>query len=203
MADIEVGTPVLDQDYIELALSLPCIRLAIMGIDPYPTRPTGIAFCRRTWKEMLSRASAGLFVLESLGVDVYEVSDETGSYRTPRDYFIYLAEEHGIVFINASNHFARARLNKDTEAYFMEAGLCNLLIIEQAQVTLLCGDIPQKLYGAADKTVACLHPSQNWPEFRRHWLETWAPNRLKKQFRLDLDRSGSVYRMIDMERHLP
>ena len=120
----------LPNDYLNTVNKKSNLTLVIVGKDPFPSSPTGIPFCKETWKEQLRPNNSGLYVLKSIGIDVQNA--ET-SYLEPSSLFHDLVSQ-GIVFLNCSYHFLNTTgLPKKYHAYVDQALTINESITDVTQ----------------------------------------------------------------------
>ena len=128
----------LPEEYYNILTKLSEIKLIIMGKDPYPDAPTGIPFCKDTWAQMFQNNCSGRYVLSALGYESKKSLER--KYSRPTDFFKYLAEKKGIVFLNISYHYiGGSLLKKDHEGYINDAWDTNKFIMQKAKSVVVCG----------------------------------------------------------------
>lgn len=174
----------LPPNYIDVVARRKRFHLVIVGKDPFPTAPTGIPFCKPSWHEQNKRNGSGVFVLESIGVDV---SAAMRAHTEPADLFCSLAAQ-GIIFLNCSYHFLATRgLPKKDYTYVDMALNVNEPIIRNAENVVLCGQskILQEKLDTFDRFHKVVHPD---PRNRRRaeWQDFWEKNKLQQHFDLHL-----------------
>lgn len=167
------------------------LELTIMGKDPYPGARTHIPFCKPDWAAMEEHTCSGLFVLQSLGIDLARTK---ARHSLPEDLFVWLVEEHGIAFLNLSYHFLGevARKGKH-QAELRAAELRNRTALGASKNVLLLGEAAKhRWYGV--RPAHCLnvvHPDNRnritrCTKTRQAWASWWAPHQLAARFNLKI-----------------
>lgn len=165
------------------------VRLVIMGKDPYPTRATGIPFCKADWTQQSEVNNSGNYVLRSLGIDIGVAENQ---FPRPQDLFESLRDE-GIIFLNASYVFIGAPLRRKHHlAHMQRAFFLNQRFIESADNTILCGEAKKCHWVTSlnmSRAVEVVHPdlrNRNNPKTRERWSQWWSPCAIAKRFNLTL-----------------
>jgi len=150
-------------EYNTVVNGLQNIELLIVGQDPYKVRATGIAFCKPTWLELLDDQYSALTLFCSLGVHLKNAFQDVDHYPTPKEFFIWLAEEHKIVFVNAHN--SNKRRVMESQKW-----------LKKAKYSILLGYEAQKLHKNEDgKNFHIIHPSQyNKNVNHDDWISVWS-----------------------------
>lgn len=174
----------LPQSYIDILQTRKHFSLVIVGKDPFPTAPTGVPFCKPSWNEQNKRNGSGIFVLESIGIDVASAME---AYSVPVGLFYSLAIQ-GVVFLNCSYHFLETDgLPKKDYKYVESALITNEPVIRNADNVILCGEskiLSEKIDGI-DFFLPVVHPD---PRNRKkdEWAEIWGKDKLTERFNLNL-----------------
>ena len=179
----------MDNNYRNLISSLPAIRVAIVGKDPFPTNPTGVPFCKPTWSEQLEVNSSGFYMLNSIGIS------ETirASFPLPIDCFNFLAS-NGVVFLNLSYDFIGVTMRKGLHQNQMhQAFQINRPIMQMAEVLLLCGEAKKNRWNdfVHPNSMEVVHPDyrnsfSRYQSVRDQWNENWGINNaLNRKLNLD------------------
>lgn len=179
--------------YLEKANSMTSFKAAIVGQDPYPSNPSGIPFCKRTFNELFERTEnsrcCGQDVLFSLGFREEVVRRR---FEKPTDVFYDLLEK-GMVVLNISYELLDAPYVKDqtTEDFrkkmfavnkdkIDQAHTYNQPILEKAEKIFLLGDfrtapIFENYYAGLSATEVLIHPSGNnlKGNTKEKWKATW------------------------------
>ena len=162
------------------------ILLAIVGKDLFPDSPTPVPFCKRTWKEQCKPTCSGLYVLESLGVDIDAAMK---CYANPDELFAAL-REGGIVFLNTSYKFLgkekKIRKKEHLEILRRDYSV-NEPFLRRAKYVVLCGEAEKICWlpEAFAKGLPIVHPDKRNQRFES-WREHWAPGALARRFQLCL-----------------
>lgn len=168
--------------YYSKARCMESIQLLIVGQDPYPTNPNGVAFCKNSYYELFQEDCSGGIVLKSLGLDK-EKSREV-SRKNPKNLFYKLLTSHGICFINVFNKTSDQLSVEDTKAAAEEARDFNMPIIEKSKTIVLLGkgrtrSTFEKYYPSMQYHHVLIHPS---PKAKvgseEEWTETWETQKL-------------------------
>lgn len=122
------------------------IKLLVVGLAPYEERATGIAFCKPTWFELLDNKYSALPVFCSLGIKLGNAVYDVEQYPTPDKFFIKLARDYRVVFVNACD--ARNHRNVNSKTW-----------LNKAEYSILCGCEAQKLSPADTTHFHVFHPS--------------------------------------------
>ncbi len=151
-----------DSDYNSIVNGLQEIELLIVGQDPYKNRATGIAFCKPTWLELLDDQYSALTLFCSLGINVKKASFDASRFPTPKEFFIWLAENFKVIFVNAHN--SNGRRVRESKIW-----------LKKAKYSLLLGYESQKLHkNEDDKNFHIIHPSQyNENVNYADWCSAW------------------------------
>jgi hypothetical protein len=174
----------LPQKYKEALDSKDLFRLTIVGKDPYPQKAVGIPFCKPSWESMCDKRISGLFVLQSLGLDIKKARAE---FYSPVEFFIYLVREKGIAFLNRSYHYLGGAVLKKHDPQLEDAEKINQKYLQKSQNTVLCGRWQEKHRHQKDfdNLNYAIHPDiRNRNLNRASWSEWWSEGALKKKFRL-------------------
>lgn len=163
----------IEQAYCQSVQSCQKIILLIVGNDKYKTDPCGIAFCKRTWKELLNARVSGRYLLCAIGVNFQNIIDR---YNNPITLFCEMAKK-GIVFINQEDFEFTNQLLEIIEVKGMP------------RITLLCGvpaiqsyiKITQKLHIVEMcRVIPTIHPdienansSENFKLFEKKRKDAW------------------------------
>jgi hypothetical protein len=174
----------LPPEYLDIVDKGNCFNLVIVGKDPFPSSPTGIPFCKESWKEQLKDNNSGLHVLKSIGIDTLNAKD---NYPKPSNLFHELADQ-GIVFLNCSYHYlGTSGLPKKDHIYVDQALSVNEPIIRKAASVLLCGEakvLEEKIKGVTN-FYKVVHPDiQNRTLKKEDWHKWWADSVIKQRFNL-------------------
>ncbi|HYD94740.1 MAG TPA: hypothetical protein VEC01_05390 [Noviherbaspirillum sp.] len=175
--------PQLDPAYARILRRRGRIHLAIVGIDWFPTGATRIPFCKRTWAEQRKRNGAGFTVLDALGIDMMRAQD---LFDTPRELFLFLAEQYGIVFLNAAYTYVGGKRTAHTLSVFLRARVINLPVFAKARHILLCGNPAHREYGHLSRTTCVLHPAAKRPAFKARWSAHWSSHAIARQLSLKI-----------------
>lgn len=158
-------------DYTSVVNDLQNIELLIVGQDPYRTRATGIAFCKPTWHELLDDQYCALTLFCSLGINLKKASFDVSRFPTPKEFFIWLAGEHRVVFVNALIKKTKKRENDihNTNAQTW---------LNKAKYSILCGKNSQTSSRVNEDAnhIYVDHPSglnRLNPLTSSKWLSTW------------------------------
>jgi len=181
----------LPKEYINALNSRNGYCLAIMGKDPYPTGAMGIPFCKSNWDEFCSKNVSGLDVLKSLGVNIKVVRCQ---FKSPSEYFIYLAKEKGIIFLNLSYYFLDSACRKSTHSSeLQEAESINKNYLYNSQNIILCGEANKiRWYKSSYKNLhSVVHPDNRckispYENIRNEWYEWWSEDSLKNKFKIEI-----------------
>ena len=160
-----------------------------MGKDPFPMDPIGIPFCKPDWDLQDDDLCSGHHVLASLGVDMMAVR---GVFAVPADYFQYLANARGIVFLNLSYHFLDGPCRKGRHrAELIQAATINNPVLSKSRRIILCGEASKyRWYG--DKPPHAhevVHPDvrcriSRFSNVADQWREWWSVNAIAQRFRV-------------------
>jgi len=163
--------------------------LAIMGKDPYPTDAVGIPFCKPTWGTFCVDGVSGLDVFRSLGVDVEKARKK---YKEPCDFFIYLAVEKGIIFLNLSYHYLASKCRKNShDMQLKSAERINRQYLLASKNIVLCGEADkirwyqndyQNLHKAVHPDTRC--KISRFEKVGDCWQKWWSENALKIRFKI-------------------
>jgi hypothetical protein len=150
-----------DDDYNAVVNNLQEIELLIVGQNPYKIRATGIAFCKPTWFELLDNKYSALSVFCGLGIKLGNAAYDEEHYPTPNKFFIDLAQDYRLVFVNACD--AQKHRNKISKKW-----------LNKAKYSILCGSEAQKLSLADTTHFYVVHPS-SYNENVNHveWENAW------------------------------
>lgn len=168
--------------------SLARIRLVIMGKDPYPSNPVGIPFCKETWKEQTKGNCSGLFVLQSLSIDI---DKSKAKYGSPKELFVALAGR-GVVFLNVSYHFIGKPISRNMHmAQLKGAAKVNDAYLKKARNIVLCGEARKcGWFGQVpENALSVVHPdirNKNKSSRRKQWMEWWDKDAISTRFNLGL-----------------
>lgn len=95
----------MDKDYLDVINGLDSIKLCVIGQDPYPKDPVGIPFCKESFENgIYVKSFSAIKVLDSLGYteDKIQKIKQSKHWIKGQEFFIWLAKEQGIVFLNLS-----------------------------------------------------------------------------------------------------
>jgi len=177
----------LPPDYLRRLRACARPRILISGKDPFPTNPTGIPFCKGSWREQFHHTCSGGVVLQGLGFSQATLQE---LFDTPADFFMRLAD-FGIGFINLSYHFLDgiARRVKDAP-YLKAAAAINKPLLAKAERVLLCGEAANMHWYAGKRPhdlIVC-HPDrrnairEDADAVRADWQANWAPGKLAQVY---------------------
>ena len=148
-------------EYNKIVNEFDSIKLLIVGESPYEERATGIAFCKPTWFELLDNKYSALPVFCSLGIKLGNAAYDVEQYPSPDKFFIKLAQNYGVVFVNACN--AQKHRNEISKTW-----------LSKANYSILCGCKAQKLSSADATHFHVIHPSSyNENVNRTEWENAW------------------------------
>ena len=178
----------LPTEYVEALDSNETFCLIIMGKDPYPKEAVGIPFCKPSWDSMCDKRISGLFVLQSIGLDIKKARN---GFKVPADYFVYLAKEKGIAFLNLSYHYLNDSVRKKHYVQLQSAEKVNKKYLFRSKATVLCGEAKKIIWYEGDYPSLhyAVHPSRQCnihknQKVRDSWSEWWSDGALKKKFQL-------------------
>lgn len=180
----------LPKEYTDVIDSLKSYDIAIVGKDPYPTDPIGIPFCKSNWNDLFANNSSGKNVLISLGVNIEEVALQ----YTPIEYFLYLAKEKRIIFLNLSYHFLDGACRKSKHVEYLKiAENINQKYLLKSKIIILCGEAKKiKWYsGTYNNMSRTVYPDNRckiskYNFVKEEWKQRWTKNSLKNEFKLDM-----------------
>lgn len=168
------------------------VQLAIVGKDPFPTKPNGIPFCKSSWDEQFADNCSGGHVLLSLGIR-QSVRD---CFDNPTECFINL-RDHGVVFLNASYRFVGAPLTKKRNMIDLtEAYQRNKEVLTNAEVVLYCGEASKVRWVASidrQGSYCIVHPdvrNRANPLTKCRWQEWWSEGAVCRNIGLTIPSSG-------------
>lgn len=181
----------LPTEYLSILHAKREFELAIMGKDPFPMDPIGIPFCKPNWELQNDDLCSGHHVLASLGVNMMAVR---GAFTVPADYFQYLANVKGIVFLNLSYHFLDGPCRKGRHrAELIQAATVNNPILSKSRRVILCGEASKYCwYGNkpphAHKVV---HPDvrcriSRFSNVADQWRAWWSVNAIAHRFKVTI-----------------
>lgn len=176
-------------DYLNYLPKVDEIKAVIIGQDPYPKDPTGIAFCKPKISDIFREYCSGKYVLNSLGLTEKLVLENKELFKTPKDIFYYLFD-NGVVLINISNHILKGefitgqsksefnrKLFENNKDYILEAKEYNEHFIKKAEKIFLLGrwktqPIFEKFYPEYLANKVLIHPS-NYNTKNSDKIEEW------------------------------
>lgn len=181
----------LPEEYINALNSRNEYCLAIMGKDPYPTGAMGIPFCKSNWVEFCGKNVSGLDVFKSLGINIKVVRSQ---FKSPSEYFIHLAEEKGIIFLNLSYYFLNSACRQRTHSNeLQESENINKNYLHKSQNIILCGEAKKIRWykDSYNNTHIAVHPDKRCKisqdeKTRNGWSEWWSENSLKDKFKIQI-----------------
>lgn len=148
-------------EYNRIVNEFDSIKLLVVGESPYEVRATGIAFCKPTWFELLDDKYSALPVFCSLGIKLGNAAYDVEQYPTPDKFFIKLARDYSVVFVNASDALKHRNVISKTW-------------LNKAKYSILCGYEAKKLSAADATHFHVIHPSSyNENVNRAEWENTW------------------------------
>lgn len=158
-------------DYISVVNSLQNIKLLVVGQDPYKIRATGIAFCKPTWLEYLDDQYSALTLFCSLGINLKKAFYDVSHFPTPKEFFIWLAEKHKVVFVNALIKKANKRKNDISDPN-------TPIWLNKADYSILCGKVAQSILTKKEDLshIYVDHPSglnRTNPHTSSSWFQFW------------------------------
>ena len=169
--------------YYSQARNLEKIDFLIIGQDPYPTNPNGVAFCKNSHYELFQENCSDGLVINSLGYSKEQIRAE---YKNPKVLFYDLLVSKGICFVNINNrefkHLSIEEVIKSTK----ETRDFNIDLVEKSNHIILLGKGKTKhyfteLYGAHKYDHVLIHPSFNAKNnHEKEWTETWNSNKLEE-----------------------
>lgn len=177
----------LPTEYINALNLRESYSLVIMGKDPYPTGAVGIPFCKSSWDSFCVEGVSGLYVFRSLGINVNEIRR---SFCNPREFFIYLARNKGIVFLNLSYHFLDGVCRKKKHhSQLLSAEVINQKYLQASRNTVLCGEANKIRWykNSYNNLHEAVHPDarckiSKHEDVRDDWYKWWSENALKERF---------------------
>ena len=169
--------------YYSQARSLETIDFLIIGQDPYPTNPNGVAFCKNSHYELFQGNCSGGLVINSLGYSKKQARQE---YKNPKVLFYDLLVSKGICFTNINNkEFNKLSIEEIIEST-EETRDFNIELVEKAKCIILLGKGKtrhyfKELYTEREYNHLLIHPSFNAKENNeQEWTETWCTNKLEQ-----------------------
>lgn len=179
----------LPEEYINALGTKEEYCLTIMGKDPYPRGATGIPFCKPDWDTFCAYGVSGLSVFRSLGVDIRSVRSK---FNQPSDYFIYLVQEKGVVFLNLSYHFLAGRCGKKKHSeQLRNAEEINRQYLHKSKNIILCGEANKiRWYEDTYNDIhSVVHPDirnkySSYESVKNCWLDYWRDTALKEKYNI-------------------
>lgn len=195
------------KDYQELSKSINRFKAVIIGQDPYPLNPSGVAFCKNSFSELFKNTSqyrcCGQFLLYSLGLSKKTIEKHSDTFKRPIDVFNYLLE-NGIAILNSSyqlldapfidgqptQEFNKKLLRNNKEA-IIEAYNYNLPFLEKTDKIILLGKLRTEpifkhYYNKFSSEEILIHPSyynSQKVEAIEEWDSIWNTKYLLKKIR--------------------
>lgn len=114
--------------------------ILLLGQDPYPKKPTSIAFCKEEKVDLFAGDCCGKTLLEGLGFS----EDDFDQLESGYDIFFYLLRAHAIVFSNASSKPLENKKVATLATAFEESRERNVPLIERAVHIVTLGDVAWK-----------------------------------------------------------
>ena len=170
--------------YYTQAKRLKKIDFLIIGQDPYPSKPNGVAFCKDWGYELFQEDCAGGVVLNSLGLN-REMAKAAG-LKNPKEIFLFLLNEKGICFLNISNKRFSDLAYDQVDSSLRETRDFNLPFVEKAKRIILLGKSKTQKYFSQyypefSPDHIFIHPSLVAKEAdEEEWLGVWGGNTLEK-----------------------
>ena len=167
--------------YYKKAKNLSEIKVLIVGQDPYPTSPNGVAFCKDSYYELYQEGCSGGTVLKSLGLTKEKA--RLISRKNPKNLFYELLTSCGICFINVFNTVYDQIPIEQIDKAACDARERNLLLAEKANIIIILGkgktrSTFEEYYPEVKYNYCLIHPSlKNKDE--QEWKETWDTNYLE------------------------
>jgi len=166
------------------SINLDRVQMVILGKDAYPTDPTGVAFCKPTWKALTDGNCSGLYVLQALGVDL-AAEEQRQPEQLPPNLFERLGGA-GVAFLNASyspavgGRFTR----RDDLSALAEAYDLNRPILSVAKSVIRCGEAKLMDWVAEEDSAKIywdvVHPAKRNSSnkyIKKDWSEIWGTPR--------------------------
>jgi len=169
--------------YHSQARSMESIDFIIIGQDPYPTNPNGVAFCKNSHYEFFQENCSGGLVLKSLGFSKADIRRE---FKNPKVLFYDLLITKGICFLNINNSLFRNLSIEEVITSTKETRDFNIDLVNKSNYTILLGKGKTKhyfteLYGDNKPDHVLIHPSFNAKNnYEKEWSETWESNTLER-----------------------
>lgn len=181
----------MDQEYLNRLNQQNHFNLVIMGKDPFPTNPTGIPFCKSTWREQLSQNSSGYHVLNSIGINFDGIEIR---FDRPRDLFMVLAE-NGIAFLNLSYQLIGGKIRKHKHRTPIQTAFrLNLPILNNSTTIILCGEASKNRWNhyIHENILYFVHPDPRNSVsanqlVRDNWWRTWEVNALRNLVNINVE----------------
>ena len=144
--------------------------LLIVGEDPYPTRATGIAFCKPTWYELLDDQYSARPLFCGMGINLKLAALNNLLFPTPKEFFHFLLQEK-IAFANVNDENGNENIHLNTDAW---------LKTEHFSAIIACGkssyeSVKRKINGQSIHLIKVVHPSiRNYIYHRAEWNKYWS-----------------------------
>jgi hypothetical protein len=166
--------------YLEKAQEVELFKLVLVGQDPYPKEPNGIAFCKNTFDDFFDNYCCGKEVVYSLGLSKEQMIQ---NYENPLHLFLDLLAE-GIAFVNVSS----ALLKLATEESLKKDAIYNEHFLSKADKIVILGkskatEYFQQYYPNYKETTSVIHPSGlAKPSNLKDWNEVWENSYLQTNY---------------------
>lgn len=167
------------------------LKAVIIGQDPYPNDPMGIAFCKHSFDDLFHDSCCGQHLLLSLGLTKKSILKHSDLFKKPEAVFYYLLT-HGIAILNISykridippfvyNQTSRdfnAKLFSNNEEKIVEAKIINQPFLEKSKMVFVLGKsktypIFSEYYKEFEATETLLHPSNYNAKKTVEWQKIW------------------------------
>ena len=180
-------------EYIKRTETIDKLKAIIIGQDPYPNSPSGIAFCKETFEELFYKDSnyhcCGQYVLYSLGITEKAILNHKEKFQKPVDVFYYLLENK-IAVINICYEILDApfiafqktidfnrKLFEKNENAILKAAKLNKPLIEKAEKIFILGKhktlpIFERFYNEFIPNETLIHPS-NYNAQKKETIQEW------------------------------
>jgi len=161
------------QEYLQLLQSVDEIEHLIIGQDPYPNGPNGIAFCKETWDEFFEEHCSGWLVYKSFGMEDKHQAKLSEAYPSPVEHFTKLLEAGKIALVNVCHDYIQKYEDREQRLVLNlplaeEALAYNMQFVRKAKKIIVLGwglpkNIWLELYSEHDSKCVLnpLHPSLN------------------------------------------